>query len=915
MLAIQLKKPSFTCNYLVPLEQYIKKEYGQEVQSDEIKSAMEELRTNSYQVHVPSELSTKVLCDYFYQLENMDYRLPISETELKLPFSWFDSFSIKQKVTNYTAKFEQAAIMFNLGALESQHGVGMDRNTVDGLKLACKNFMNAAGIFQFVGNEICSKITSQLTPDMSNDGIYFLVQLMLAQAQSCFYEKSVKDKMKDGIKAKLANQAVVFYKTALNYAKGNVLKEALDKSWWLHVEFQVFTLQAATQYWMGKADNAVALSKGSGYGTEIARYRYAKDLCEKGIDLVSKNKMNSSLATSVKQLQAVVQKALNVAEKDNNCIYMEVVPAINALPMVGTAAMVKPTMPNDLEQFKGIDIFNALIPDTLRATAASFQDTLSDMVRISSECVLEEDHKIRTELDQLGLPASIEADEEMTGLPTSIWDTISVIQRKGGVSYLKQRLLTNTETSNRVQEKLRVIESSLRNEESEDSACRSKYGTKWNATPSSELNTTFSKDVDRYHKLLSDARKSDKIVQTTLNETQSFRLLDQSRDDLDRQVPKASAKAGQVDKTALSNLLLELGNLIKNRETAQEKLSNACSMIDIVPLLIHAGDTPVENILQEEQYKLDSIKSEILNMKTEQQRLLQLVVQENDIYTKRRSSDTESLKRISFIHDLTSGCSAFEKLESDILQGRKFYDDFSYRVDQLKQTVIDHCTARQLQRRELELNFGQAQQVSTSQLRDDEALARRMASGMQLNNSQQAHHRQPSHQTTPSQYHPPQAPPYQANPQQGSTPAPEPAKASFTSRLNNWLGGSNSPSAPQSGAQHQYPAQQYQAYGPNLGTQGQPGAYSGYAAQPQAYGAPQQGYGAPQQGSHQQGYGAPQQGSHQEGYGAPQQGNHQQGYGASQRGNPPQGYGAPLFPTPQQYHPPQNYPGNYRGGV
>ncbi|RQM16595.1 hypothetical protein DD237_001280 [Peronospora effusa] len=129
----------------------------------------------------------------------MEQRFPCNgdasstRTPLQLQFTWTDSFCPRKKSTQTGISFEKAAVMFNIGALESQLGVQTDRSTVEGLKLACHHFMRAAGAFKEVKDKIIEQTLGIGTPDMSAEGLGLLTYLMLAQAQACFYEKAIKD--------------------------------------------------------------------------------------------------------------------------------------------------------------------------------------------------------------------------------------------------------------------------------------------------------------------------------------------------------------------------------------------------------------------------------------------------------------------------------------------------------------------------------------------------------------------------------------------------------------------------------------------------------------------------------------------------------------------------------------------------
>lgn len=73
----------------------------------------------------------------------MESRFPISterEHVNTVTFTWWDAFKNARKAAQQNIHFEKAAIMFNLGAVQSQLGLNAERSTANGLKQACNCF-------------------------------------------------------------------------------------------------------------------------------------------------------------------------------------------------------------------------------------------------------------------------------------------------------------------------------------------------------------------------------------------------------------------------------------------------------------------------------------------------------------------------------------------------------------------------------------------------------------------------------------------------------------------------------------------------------------------------------------------------------------------------------------------------------
>ena len=92
-----------------------------------------------------------------------------------------------------------------------------------------------------------------------------LEELLLAQAQECFWQKAVKDGLKDASIARLAAKVSDFYGTAGDYA---VKSNAISTDWIHHMTSKHHHFAAAAQY----RQSLDCLEKRK-YGEEVARLR------------------------------------------------------------------------------------------------------------------------------------------------------------------------------------------------------------------------------------------------------------------------------------------------------------------------------------------------------------------------------------------------------------------------------------------------------------------------------------------------------------------------------------------------------------------------------------------------------------------------------------------------------------------
>ncbi|RKO88488.1 BRO1 domain-containing protein, partial [Blyttiomyces helicus] len=85
--------------------------------------------------------------------------------------------------------FEKASVLFNIGALYSQLACAQPRGTSDGIKLAVHYYEQAAGAFQTLCNSLAEWGIAPVG-DLQAQFMSALVDLMLAQAQECYWNKA-----------------------------------------------------------------------------------------------------------------------------------------------------------------------------------------------------------------------------------------------------------------------------------------------------------------------------------------------------------------------------------------------------------------------------------------------------------------------------------------------------------------------------------------------------------------------------------------------------------------------------------------------------------------------------------------------------------------------------------------------------
>lgn len=192
---------------------------------------------------------------YFDQLTAIETKLPISESQIRLNFKWqdaFDSGSIfgRSSLTLSSNLYERLCVLFNIAALCSDIAGVQQVDEEDGLRTAAKYYQLAAGAFQHIRDSSLTTTRNDCTSDLYPETLSALSSVMLAQAQEIFYHKSVKDKMKDSVIAKIAAQCSDNYSSAMSIQNVDGLKDA-TKIWLPIIAGKQALFHALSEYHKG----------------------------------------------------------------------------------------------------------------------------------------------------------------------------------------------------------------------------------------------------------------------------------------------------------------------------------------------------------------------------------------------------------------------------------------------------------------------------------------------------------------------------------------------------------------------------------------------------------------------------------------------------------------------------------------
>ncbi|KAL2177359.1 BRO1-like domain-containing protein [Thermothelomyces heterothallicus CBS 202.75] len=472
------------------IRQYISKKYDQHpdmFRHDlETIDALRRDAVNSRDAH-PSGI--KRLQTYAGQLVWMSGKFPI---DIGVDFTWYPAlgYHTEHPLVQNNLKYELMNILFNLAALYSQLAVASNRSNTEGLKTAASYFSQAAGVLNHMKTEILPELRMPNPPDdMDEATLESLIQLFLAQSQECFWQKAVMDGYKDASIAKLAARVSDLYNLAGDAA---MRSEAISSAWIHHMSAKHHHFAAAAQY-----RAACDCLEKKRYGEEVARLADAIACVNEGLRECKGGYINKAVVEDLQGLKKRLENDLKRAEKDNDVIYLQVVPPKPELKILERANMavarVPPQVANPYEYLGdhaefGPALFTKLVPFSVHVAVSIYDERRDRLVNNNIVAELESmTDKLHEILSSLNLPGSLQALEKPLGLPGTLVQHADEIRQADAINRL-QRGLTDIEklcaSDKMIFEEGKAL---LAAEEEEDKKLRLKHGTQRWTRPESRL--------------------------------------------------------------------------------------------------------------------------------------------------------------------------------------------------------------------------------------------------------------------------------------------------------------------------------------------------------------------------------------------------------------------------------------------
>lgn len=580
-------RKSHSVNLTEAIKQYISSKYDQH--PDMFKAdleTIEKLRSTAIHAQEPHPSNIPKLQQYAAQLVWLSGKFPV---DIGVEFPWYPAlgYNTGRPVSRNNLRYELANIMFNLAAMYSQLAMSSNRSTPDGLKVAANNFCLAAGTISHLRNTVLPELRTEPPEDMDLMTLDCLEKLMLAQGQECFWQKAVKDGLKDATIAKLAARVSDLYNEATD---AGIQSDSISSEWIHHVTAKHHHFAAAAQY--RAACDALEKRK---YGDEVSRLKDSLTCVNEA--LKEQRYINKVVLADLNGLKNRVTEDLKRAEKDNDMIYLLPVPPKAELKILDRANMVVSRVPKEIAESNallgengelGPALFSKLVPYSVHLAASIYVDRRDRLVNTT---IVEELENLTTQihevLQSLNLPGSLQALEKPLGLPPGLMAHAEEIRQQDGIHRLERSMEDTQKLMYSDQAVYNEGVDMLKSESGEDENARRRYGTAlWTRPPAEQAAPKLYaqiKEIDGYFKAASN---SDNIVKTKLRENERFiRLLSGPDHDLENYVPSGRRPAitGDVEREAgkLRGCFNEVSRLESRRRRKIEALRTKAKQDDI----------------------------------------------------------------------------------------------------------------------------------------------------------------------------------------------------------------------------------------------------------------------------------------------------------------------------------------------
>lgn len=702
MISFDLKTSTEAASFALKLKQYISSFYHEdpEAYNTEIHN-LETLRSGAVRPAIDVS-GCQMLKKYYCQLHFLKSRFPMEDGQpCAVYFSWRDNYT-NMVCSVADIEFELMNILFDIGAVHSKLGAEDSRVNPEGMKLACTHFQCAAWAFQTVRKEYPQMVSLVIAPEV----IQFMHLICFAQAQECILEKSMTDNRKAAIIAKVVVQVVDYYKQALNTLQStedgslsDLVGSRTYKDWLKYINFKIIYHKAIALLYQG--EHAEEQQK---MGERVAFYQAASDTLQeaykKAKDLPHQPEISEALAFTTD----VIEGKKKAAKNENEFIYHEEVPEMDALQEVRGASLVKGVAfsVNDTE-VSGPDIFAKLIPMEAHEASSLYSEQKATLLRTLGEAVENKDKALAEFMSSLHLDG-LSQMRQASGITQDVIDRAAAMSAKP--TAIKDLVNAMSQLSNiyhDVESMLAEIETLIKEEEQKEKDYQSQLGSR----PPSIIATDLTREYTKYHEAHSKACESNQNLHKAMTtHSANLKILSLSLAQINQQIPSIEFPNANINEdhiTEMEALLAKVDEMKKQRAMLWAQFHDAVKNDDITARLVTC--TPQftkEQLFEEEIGKHRNQAAVIEQNMTAQDNILKALVDAYARFTPTRRYIQDVLtRRAHMLSSLNVSFDTYADLLAKANKGLEFYTKLETNVSKLLQRIKSTCKVQDEEREQI----------------------------------------------------------------------------------------------------------------------------------------------------------------------------------------------------------------------
>lgn len=498
----------------------------------------------------------------------------LDAANIKVPFAWYNCSAGDDKkiiVSAANIRFEEACVVFNVAACYIQLAGMESMSTSEGLKRACNYYMLAAGIFQFISENLTSHFDLPTPADVSPMSLNFLSKWSLAAAQECFVLKGIAEKIiKDGMIAKLSLATGQMYDSARDLGEALGIGSIYGKVVGAYLLGRANYFKALAQ--TRKASEALSLER---YGEEISRLQEANQILMRCKE--HKRLMDPETVNHLDNLAGQITRNLERASKDNSIIYHEAIPAVTGLADIGQAVVARASAVPDWTKDPAVpsrSILARLVPETIRVRAVEYYDKRNEAIEEIYGRLRGLKHTEMEIMQECNLPSLLDISSTSMGLPSSLLEKSQQVRANGGSESLYSSMTTVETLKGDAKQLLQQVEDLLKDENASDMRARREFPTKWTRPESTVLAKKLYEALESYKKSFIAAGESDSKLQKVFDESiVGITALDSSQSELEASIPASTSHNSQRGNAVVAAQLKSKLELVATFEPNRLQLS------------------------------------------------------------------------------------------------------------------------------------------------------------------------------------------------------------------------------------------------------------------------------------------------------------------------------------------------------